>query len=335
MSARFVLGVDGGNSKTLAAVADLQGSVLGVGRSGNSNYQGQGIDPALREIGTAVRGALDMSGIGYGEVGAAYYALAGADLPEDFAVLRPALEGAGHGARVQVANDTMAALLAGSTAANAVVVIEGAGTNAAGRNAAGDEVRLPGLGWSSGDWGGGADLAREAFRLACRADDGRGRATLLADLFVDAAGAADVSELIASLYTGRLHRGFLLSLVPLIFAAAETGDAVAEDLLRRLGGEVGVTALALLRRLKLQDAEADVVLAGSLFRAQYPLMVETARTVIAEGAPRARVVIPLADPVVGAVLGALTLVGAEVTEGVRARVLETYARAQGERVWRE
>lgn len=110
---------------------------------------------------------------------------------------------------------------------------------------------------------------------------------------------------------------------------------MAEDLLRRLGGEVGVTALALLRRLKLQDAEADVVLAGSLFRAQYPLMVETARTVIAEGAPRARVVIPLADPVVGAVLGALTLVGAEVTEGVRARVLETYARAQGERVWRE
>src|SRR5438477_365687 len=42
-SVRYFLGVDGGNSKTLAVVADETGRVLGVGRAGGSNHQGIGL----------------------------------------------------------------------------------------------------------------------------------------------------------------------------------------------------------------------------------------------------------------------------------------------------
>lgn len=327
----YVLGVDGGNSKTLAAVADETGTVLGLGRAGNSNHQGQGIEPALQQVTAAVQGALSAAGIGGADLAAAYYALAGADLPEDFEVLRPALRRLGFAPRVAVDNDTVAALLAGTAASDAVVVIEGAGTNAAGRNAAGEEIRLPGLGWASGDWGGGGDLAREAFRLVCRAYDGRGEATRMESLFLHAAGLPDTGALIAALYNRRLPRAFLLSLVPLIFQAAAEGDRTAAGLLLALGDEVSVTALALLRRLHLLAMPADVVLAGGLFRAPGSILIERVRDGLQSEAPLARIVIPETDPVVGAVFGAMAEAGIVATQAVRERVIETYGRLREEK----
>lgn len=323
----YVLGVDGGNSKTLAVVGDDRGEILGVARAGGSNHQGPGLDAAMRNVRLAVETALAGAGLDGEDVDAAYYALAGADLAEDFDLLLPALHKLGYGRQIGLNNDSAASLRSGAENPNAVVVGWGSGTNGMGRNAAGQEIRLPALGDISGDWGGGDELAREAVWLVARAHDGRGQPTMLTEMLLSALGAPDVDEMIRMLYFGTIDRSSLRRLPPLVFRAANAGDAVAGDLIDRAAEEVVTTAVALLRRLRLLEGPADVVLGGSVFRAEGTLLIDLVTDRLRRRAPLARVVLPDIEPVVGAYFCALDMAGKVVDGEVRARARQSYARA--------
>lgn len=321
---RYVLGVDGGGSKTLAVVGDETGAILGAARTAGSNHQSIGLSEATARIRAAAEGALAQAGLQPSDVEVAYYALAGADLPEDFELLRPALCDLGLGTRVGLNNDSAASLRSGTDNPNAVVVGWGSGTNAMGRNARGEEIRLPALGDISGDWGGGNDLAREAIWLVARAHDGRGRPTKLTNLVLAALDAPDVDEMIRKLYFKQVDRTSLHGLPPLVFQAANSGDAVARDLVARAATEVATTALALLRRLDLLETSADVVLGGSVFRAEGRLLIDAVSDTLRACAPKARVTVPDVEPVVGAFFCGLDMSGILVDEATRARARAGY-----------
>lgn len=323
---RYVLGVDGGNSKTLAVVADERGQVLGVGRGGGSNHQTIGFDPALREVRDVACRALGLAGVAPAEIEAAFFGLAGADLPEDFALLTPALRELHLASRMELDNDSIPPLRAAAGSPTAVVVVWGAGTNAAGRNARGEQIRLPALGWISGDWGGGGDLGREAIRLVVRAHDGRGQSTALRDLVLPVLGAADVDDLVRKLHFGDIPYGAIVALAPLVFTAAGAGDPVACTLVERAAEEVAVTAVALLRRLGALEVPADVVLSGSTFKAEGTLFLDAIRRRLAEVAPRARAFVPDIEPVLGSVFCAMELIGTVPDDSVRARARTSYER---------
>ena len=122
------------------------------------------------------------------------------------------------------------------------------------------------LGWYSGDWGGGDDLGREAIRLAVRAYDGRGRPTLLQGAILRALDLSAIDDLVQAIYEKRVTLDDIRNLVPLIFQAANAGDAVARALVERCVEEVVLTAAAMLRRLDIMGTSADIVLAGGVFR---------------------------------------------------------------------
>jgi N-acetylglucosamine kinase-like BadF-type ATPase len=328
---QLVLGVDGGNSKTLAVLADARGTVLGIGLGGGGNHQGPGMKNAMAEISGAALTAIRAAGKRPDEIDAAFYALAGADLPEDFAIIRPELAALGLARRWEVDNDTMAGLRAGSSSPDAVVAVVGSGNNAAGRNAAGETIRLPGLGWISGDWGGGSALAQEAVRLVMRAWDGRGSATALSDVVLTALGTHDVEELILALYHQEIRATRLLAITPLIFEVAAAGDVVAQSIVERQAEEVVETAGALLLRLGIAGRPSHVVLAGSVFRDRTGILVASIRRRMSEHFPMATVVVPVLEPVLGAVLCGMDLLNLEVGESVRERLAESYAALHIER----
>lgn len=316
-----MLGVDGGGSKTHALVLDEAGHALGFGQAGTGNYQVNGLEAAMREIERAVRAALDQSGTDEVELGC--FCLSGADLPEDYERLRRALEATRLTRRVLLKNDTLAALRSGLTRPWGVVVICGSGFNAAGIGRDGRELILPGLGSISGDWGGGSDLADEMIRLIMRAWDGRGQSTLLAELVLDALRLPSPEALMQRLYRRQIDSRGLLDLAPLLFVAAEAGDGVAQDLVIRMGTEVGVTAVTLLRRLELLDEPVEAVLAGSVFKARGRLLVDTVARHLRAGAPHAQIVRPRYEPVVGAALLALEALGVAVTPAHAAQLAAT------------
>lgn len=311
---RYFLGIDGGASKTHALVVDEKGQALGFGRGGPSNHQIGGLQPAMNEVKRAAMSALDTAGLSPSAIAVGYFCLAGADLPEDYALLQESVEAMNLGQHIVVKNDTMAALRSGTTRSWGVVVICGTGFNAAGRSPDGREIALPGLGPFSGDWGGGYSLSQEMIRLVMRAWDGRGRETLLTEMILEALSVDSVENLLTMLYHERIDSRDLLDLVPLLFEAAEAGDEVAQNLVVRMGTEVAVTANAIIRRLSMTEDDVEVVLGGSVFKGRGNLMLNTIARLVNQEAPKAHIVTPHYEPVVGAVLLALEAAGVTVGE---------------------
>ena len=72
----YFLGVDAGNSKTVALVASADGRVAGWGRGGGGDIY---VSEAVAAVVGAVEGALAAAGIVPDDLGAACFSLVGAD----------------------------------------------------------------------------------------------------------------------------------------------------------------------------------------------------------------------------------------------------------------
>ena len=312
----YILGIDAGATKTFALVADGEGRLLGFGRGGPGNHQGRGLDVAMASVETAAREALGAAGVAPDDVAIVSCGLAGADLPEDFEMLQPALEGLGLGRRVDLRNDTQVAMRAGTHQPWGVVVICGTGFNAAARAPDGREIRWPGLGPISGDSSGGSSIALEMVRMVMRAADGREPPTLLTELVLDALEQPSPYELMRAMYHHRIERRRVNQLVPLVFQAALRNDQVAQTILIREGEEIGTSAAALITKLDMQELPVEVVLGGSVFKGEGPLFLDTIRQRVHRTAPAAVLVRPSFEPVVGAVLLGLDAVGVTATDAL-------------------
>src|SRR6202035_3319474 len=85
--ARFIMGVDGGATKTLAAVMDLRSRTLHLAHGGPSNEDAVGAESAVKALLQTAEEAIARAGICAQDLGAAVLGVAGTDTAA----------GAGHG----------------------------------------------------------------------------------------------------------------------------------------------------------------------------------------------------------------------------------------------
>jgi N-acetylglucosamine kinase-like BadF-type ATPase len=318
-----VLGVDGGNSKTFALVADTEGHLLGFGQTGGSNHEGVGFSEAEERLHAASHAALSNAGV-EGTAAVGFWGLAGADLPSDFErfdIIMPRIHAAD---RNVVKNDTMAVTGAGLTRGWGVGIISGAGFNAGGIAPDGREIQNRGMGYATGDWGGAWDIGPEMIRIAHRIEEGRERPSVLSGMVAEAMGLERMSDIALRVRSGTLDEEEIRrKLPPLLFEASYDGDEVACDLVVRVGQEIGVTANTIIKQLGLDRLDVEVVLGGSIFKGKGPLLLDTVRARVHRVAPRAQIIIPEFDPVIGAVFQALRYLGIDAGEQVRHNVRAT------------
>jgi len=324
-----VLGVDGGGRKTHAAVADLDGTLLGVGQAGGSNWEIVGLDAALAAIAEASDRALDSAGLGRGRVDAAVFGLAGLDWPSDEAQMEDALDGLGFEGHRRLVNDAFVALRAGCPQPWGVVVIAGTGTIAAGRDPAGNEYRTLGLGRVYGDFGSEFDVSELAVRAVADSYTGRGPSTMLTDLLCARSGEATAEGFLERISRAdtRLRSPEVANMAPVVLEATEAGDLVARQILEEIGQALGTTVGHVATRLGMEDLEFTVVLAGGLFRTPNRYLLDQLELGARRTAPHASLSILTAPPVAGAILIALELAGPEVRAGLAPRLAGDVTRA--------
>src|SRR5690242_19466637 len=106
---RFVIGVDGGGTKTTAAVVGDDLHVLGAGVSGPSNYRSADTASCSQNIADAVTQALCAAEISLERIDAICMCLAGFDTELDLPVPRRAITLLGYCGAVIVENDVVGA----------------------------------------------------------------------------------------------------------------------------------------------------------------------------------------------------------------------------------
>jgi len=301
----FLLGVDGGNTKTVAVVVTGDGEVLGTGLAGCGDiHNAIGPEAALREIAVAAGAALDDAGVGVADLAAAAFSLAGADWPEDIDYLRRELR-----ARLaladdpEVVNDAVGGLRSGSDDMVGVAVVIGTYSAVAGRNAAGELFHL-------GFWPdstGAHALGSQALAAVWRHMLGLGPETSLLGRALDRWTCPDAQELLHTLTRIGGPEGLEAGLfADAVLDEAEAGDRVARAIVQTVAGRMGDYAWVCASRTGQLGAPFPLVLCGSVLRHPSPLL----RSVLLSRVPDAQPSYPDVEPVAGAVLLAADRVGA-------------------------
>jgi len=333
MAEPLLLGVDGGNTKTIALLARADGTVVGAGRAfGCADIHQTQLDDALAVIRSAVAAALVAAGVApappttpIGDdspICASAFSLAGADWPEDLELLAGRLDHWASGP--VVVNDAIGALRAAIPRGPGVVVVCGTGAATGARGADGQT-------WHSSFWQepqGARELGEHALRAVLRAELGIDPPTRLTAGVLDALGAPDVETLLhRRTRRDRESNRDAAVLAPLVLDTAEAGDPTAAAIVRGQGVALGQTAIAAARRVGVADAPFALALAGGVFRHPGRLMHDMVLDTARAGSPGVHEVRPRLEPAAGALLLAFDAAGMPVDAAVDTRLHATLPEA--------
>jgi len=298
---RIFLGVDAGNTKTLAVAATEDGAIIGSGRSGCGDIYGASTpEEALANIDGAVDVALESAGVARGDVCAAGCSLAGADWPEDYEYLYAKLAERGFPERCAIVNDGLGALRAGTADNVGVAVVCGTGAATGARG-------VDGRSWHASFWqvaGGGAyRLGFAAIDAMLLAELGLAPSTVLTPRLLGHYGYDDVGKLLHD-FSRRVdpmpRRADALA--HLVLDAATEGDDVAREIVRSQAWDMGRIAVAAARKVGFDDSEFPLVLAGGVLRHESTVLADDIVETVRDAGLGAVPVRSVLEPVVGALL---------------------------------
>lgn len=253
----YVIGIDGGGTKTRLAVCAPDGTLLRRETLGAFNLSAIGEDGFRRRTEEILALCGDMRGCGAICVGGA--GVSGAAAGE---ILRAELAAHGFAGKLLLCGDHEIAL-AGAMQTPGCVLIAGTGSVCYGKNAAGEAFRCGGGGHIIDDPGSGYTLGRDALAAALRTEDGRLSENALHAAVMDAVGGHDIQGIFDFVYFSRRGKSDIAALAPLVLRCAEQGDAVSLAILRRGAAELARLVSAVTGRLGLEKT-SPCALAGGL-----------------------------------------------------------------------
>ncbi|WP_226931121.1 BadF/BadG/BcrA/BcrD ATPase family protein [Parafrankia irregularis] len=303
-----LLGVDGGGTKTTAAVLDVERLALSTFTAGPSNPDVNGIEAAAASITDAILGALDAAGAGVGDLAGAVLAIASADSEENQAGLLAKLPVLAPAENTLVLNDTVAAWAAGTLGEPGVAVISGTGSNTLGVAADGRTWRCGGWGHLLGDEGSGYWIGLEGLRAAVTYRDGRAPWSAVVPRLLAFYGLSLIEDIDDLIY-GTLDKSGIAAFATEVAAAAAAGDDVARRILADSGRLLAEQTLTVIRRTGL-TGDFPVSMVGGAFRSG-PAFLDSFTGHVTAESPGARFVWPRISPATGAVLLAARLTATE------------------------
>jgi N-acetylglucosamine kinase len=254
----WVLGLDGGGSKTLLALANLEGQILGpVAAEGINPFDNPAWKTNLLHLFNDCPRPL--SEVAYAVLGMPGYGEVPAVSAEQTQVAVQVTAGRPH----SVLNDVQVAFVGALAGEPGVLVLSGTGSMAwAGWGE--KQIRVGGWGDGFGDEGSAYWIGHRALGDLSKALDGRIQDPTFAEEMLRAIGAKDITELLAWFYGLKHPRSHVARLAKTVDTLADLGNPTALKLLGAAAGEL--TSLAQTAFRLLGDPSANrFSYAGSVF----------------------------------------------------------------------
>jgi N-acetylglucosamine kinase-like BadF-type ATPase len=307
----FLVGIDGGGTKTECLITAIDGSPLGRAVAGASSLMHCSPQEVERHLAEAIHAACQQAGIGRQDVCRAVcggFAAAGREsvrltLQQMIQNLLPRVP--------QIVLPDVRIAFEGATAGQpGVVIIAGTGSIAFGRTESGQEKRAGGWGPDISDEGSGYTIGRMATAAVLEAFDGRRPPTLLRERLLKQWNVQDEDGIIERLRrpsgaAGSLRRPPFGELLPSVLQAAAANDAAALEILSEAGRDLAALALHVATSLPFSEPPL-ICTAGGVFRHSPQVEGEFGR-IVAEAVPLATVEPARHSPVDGAILLARTV----------------------------
>jgi N-acetylglucosamine kinase-like BadF-type ATPase len=270
----YVLGVDGGSSKTTVLIADVSGNNVARFVTGASNYKSIGKEKAIENLNKGVFGAIKDSGNKEDmHFISSCFGFAGNDSEDDLKVYKEIVFNNKLGSYLNdektfICNDTRIGIEAGSNNNNKIIIIAGTGANCFGVNEDGKEARASGWDYILADEGSGYMVGIKALRAVMRAYDGRSEKTLLTDTLLKNLDLDNIPDLTKWAYGGEFSKKMIGNLAKTVCVTADMGDKISRNILAEEAEEAAISVNAVAKKLELENKNFDLVIVGGLFKCE-------------------------------------------------------------------
>jgi N-acetylglucosamine kinase-like BadF-type ATPase len=280
---RYVLGFDGGGTKTDCVLMDETGAILARSRSGASNPTTFGVEASLASLSAAATDALRAAGKSEEDVAYVLGGVSGAAETNMRSDLMRSLQPRFPKAAVIITSDLLLSL--GATGESpSVVVIAGTGSAVLGSTAPLELARAGGFGPVIGDPGSAYDIGRRATAVIIQKH--LNRETFPLEAKVLESFQCKFDELLDH---ARSRPGDVFPRIfPVVASVAETGDAAARTLLTSAAQDLCDQAREVVEKLKLRDANFFLAKTGGVFDGSAFLNAQF-DSLIREIAPKVRI----------------------------------------------
>lgn len=327
---KYILGIDGGGTKTHCSVFNLDGDPVDFISWGKTNHEclKGGYDELKQELDKLFTYVFDKNGIIADELGKCVFGLAGVDTKKQHELISNIIADLGIKDFI-LCNDTYLGVKAGCENGFGICAINGTAFNIGGIDSRGNMLQIGGLGaMSGGDFGGGEYLAGKAMSATYNSIFKGDPDTYLTDLFFEILNIKSKFDFVEALQykidEGEYRYDFFNKL---IFEAANKNDAVALEILDNMGREYARCINGLITNLDFGREETiNVILAGSIFvKGENSRAIDKIKQDVIEKNKGRRISFNIlkSPPVAGAVLWALEENGCKRHN--REKVLNAYA----------
>ena len=297
-SKKYVIGVDGGGTKTVTALADLDGNILKIVKTGPSSPRNVGIKKTVENVAKGIKKAAGKKSIAFALIG----------LPavqEEYrtkisAIKKKILKEFSEDLNVKIDSDQLAAFRSGSDEKTGVLLIAGTGCAVHGWRG-GREEKVSGWGWLA-DEGSAFWTGKKTLQTVFKDLDGRSVKSKLTKLTLENFKVKTAEKLAQKIYKDSFVK-IVSSLSAIADQAAKTGDKTARQILREAGDEAATAVNVAVKKLGLKNKKFPLVLVGSMFKSNY--FKKAFELYIKETCSKAEIIYPKDPPVSGAVKLAL------------------------------
>lgn len=302
MDCNYAIGIDGGATKTRAALVDKTNHriVHEVTRKESANYHAKGMPSIARMINALIDELLSQASVSPEQIAFACLGATGLSTEDEYQKMSSELSASGNSFPYIATNDAITALLGGTHDNYGVLVIAGTGSIMMGINQEGNIARVGGWGALLGDEGSGYVIAVEGLRLACKQADGRLERTALTDEIFNIIQAKDIFDVRAWAIKVGFEKDKIAAVAPAIFKAYRKNDSCAENILLNQAKELAWGVFTTMKELEMHTIPVEVVAAGGnlIHNKDYFTMLEEE---IKRLNAQAQLITPYQCPCIGAI----------------------------------
>lgn len=308
---KYVLGLDGGGTKTHAALFDIDGNLVDMLEWGPTNHESLagGFDELRDEMKALLSSLLKRNLITVDDIVSSAFGMAGVDTRYQHRIISGIIEDLDIKNYV-LANDAYLGVKAGCPSGVGICVINGTGCTVAGIDVEGRMIQIGGQGSLTRDVGGGGNIGMEAIRCVYDHLFRLAPYTIMKDMLFERLqinSKFDFMEVMPmALKNGTISAS---EIGKMVFEAANMGDETAISILEFVGENLGKSVNGALHELNFKGINViEVVLAGSVnVKGSNPSLINAIKNQVISNNPdkNFKFIILRQPPVAGAVIWAL------------------------------
>ncbi|SOC37091.1 N-acetylglucosamine kinase [Ureibacillus acetophenoni] len=297
----YILGIDGGGTKTTAIIADENGNVYSQAITGRSNPNTLSEEQFEQVMGDLLHQLRKNNEDIFNRIDVCFAGMAGVgESGRDEMMKTLLLKHLPSNPLVIVQNDAVNALYSGTLGSPGIVQIAGTGAITIGLNENNKMVRVGGWGYLFDDEGSGFYLGNEALRAVFQQYDGRGMDTTLTNIILNYFAVMNVPDLIEKIYGKDHPRSVIAPISQYVVREAELGDHVASSILENACVKMIHSIKTCHSQLVDRNHPTSVILSGGVFTND-AIFIEHFKKLSSETHPNLKFSKTLISPVGGAI----------------------------------